>query len=234
MADLSGGTTVYTPLTGFAPNGAGPAIIGPPGGGGGPTGSQRAAANLHDAYGHYYMANSDATGIRLRRADGKTPRTDHGLPGWALDTHASSAVGTKNPFLLARPDRTIALFYDDGFNVDLTTSGDRGATWGTPMSLLGGSAPFAARNALTGSELVVAVQSDGSLKGTIQHPGDPAPSAPFILLDSAGATLHTDGTGPAVSPAPDGTFVMAMVASGGSSLSNWWSGDFGKTWTEVT
>jgi len=54
-----------------------------------------------------------------------------------------------------------------------------------------------------------------------------------VIKDGFGAALTTDGTGAAVSGAPDGRFVLAVVISGETDVSHWTSGDFGITWTRV-
>lgn len=217
-----------------------------------PLGSEAAAArrvaNLNDRFGHYYVANGDGSGIRLRRADGFTPRTGFGgVGGFQLDTHATSDPRDQSPALVQTERGEIRLYFERASSVYSTSTGDRGATWSAPVSEIPGILPATAKNEVNKSILLTAVQGDNTLLGTIQRLGDRWPNdnhtgategtssyAPFPLKDTTGTTIVTDGTGPALSAPPDGMFVLAIVVNGETDLSHWTNGDFGRTWTRVT
>jgi hypothetical protein len=211
-------------------------------------GSNR-VANLHSKLGHYYVANANGDGIRVRRADGYTPRTVFGgSGGFESDVMATGSATDANPALLEDYRHFIVLFYENAGNVYRVESGDRGVTWSVPVSQLPGILPAVTVGAVHKQEVAVAVQGDNSLLGTVKYPGDRWPNdnytgssegtssdAPYMLLDDAGLPLATDGTGVALSNPADGRIVMAMKVDGESDLSHWWSGDkTASTWTRVT
>lgn len=190
-------------------------------------------ANLHSAVGHYYAANGDGSGIRVRRADGPTPRSD--LGGFQSDVHATSASGDQNPALVENYRHEICLFYENGSNTYRTLSGDRGKTWNTPVVQMAGILPAATIGKVHAQIVCATVQGDNTLQATVQYPGDALPSLPVALLDTSGTALVTDGTGVALSAPYDGRIVMAVIISGESDLSHWWSGDKkSQYWKRVT
>lgn len=200
-------------------------------------------ANLHSSYGQYFVAYGDGSGIAVKRADLGLP-----LAGVVFDYsgHATSAAGDQNPALLESARRFVRLYFESAGATYRTESGDGCVTWRAPVSQIPGILPSAAAGTVR-EEVLVATASDNTLLATVQYPGDRWPNdnhtgstegtssdPPYTVLDSAGSPIVTDGTGVAISGAPNGRIIMALIVSGESALSHWWSGDALHTATRIT
>lgn len=79
----------------------------------------------------------------------------------------------------------------------------------------------------------VGTSGPGTFYARTRAPGEVNFSAAFLLKDSTGTALHSDGSGFGFDKAAENPdrWMLTMVVVGDSSPSVWWSSDEGITWT---
>lgn len=182
-------------------------------------------ANIGTTYGYFYRAYIDG-GVRVRRS--------HIIPPFETNILVVSGAGYERPFLYEDHQGYLHLAYSNDDGVYKTRSFDRANTWETPtLDIAGGKWPIVIGHKQWGPLLIAALVGS-NINAKLRFPTGAEQSFSFA---SSSATLLFD---------VDDTFCLywhdfelnriigSFHIDGESSISEWFSTDFGKTWTRVS
>lgn len=201
--------------------------------------------NLENSVGQYYSAWRDQSRIRFNRAETTTPPYD--LTGIIAEPPAGYVYGEPT-FVQDWRHRHILLFSKlekaNPTNVSVMeiVSDDDGKTWSEPTTVFTGARkPRIEIHPSTGAIVRAAYlpgspATVGTLKASIQYPGDSAPGTEFTIKEYVGTTLidlRVKDEGFHLAPAADGPgrWLLICTREGESSPADLQSWDECKTFT---
>lgn len=215
---------------------------------------RRFSFRIPSAFGNPFNAHDDDWGLYLRSAvtSGNVVFSMSNYPvpigGFDLDNSPVTMGGQDSDPRIAYDQtgahRLIAVFtrtISGTPQVMQTVSTDEGATWGSPVLLIASAKHPTIAVGHDGTIIVAAYTGPnggpGTISATVQAIGDAAASSVSIFKDSAGTNLAVNDDTFGISQGKDGAhrWILAVVISGDSGISEWYSTDWdGKTWTRVT
>lgn len=187
------------------------------------------AANLHDRWGRYHVAQGTGSGIRYRRSD-------FDRPPFTIDVSATGTAGDTRPSIAQDWRGRLLLLVERAGNTLEAVSTDHSRTWsGAPRTVFtGGTHPCVKVDPSNGLILRAAYHAH-TIIATREYPGDLSEGAQFTFKDSAGVPLDIEdddfdlavlgGAGPR-------RYQLVARKTGMTDVTLWGSTDFGSTWTE--
>lgn len=199
--------------------------------------------NLEDDQGRLHRVSITKDGeVHFCRSDSTIP-----LPKWAIDLDATKGLGDcTTPRIVIDVHQRLTLIFtrsqsDSQFDVHQMVSDDDGSTWTDPTMLFP-SCKFPTTAAASDGTVIAAAfeyqsgtSGPGKIKMVIQRPGDVKQSDPFYLHGEDDAPLIVAEDSFHVCEAKDyqGRWVLAVHMDGDDSVSDWWSADNCRTFTQV-
>jgi len=197
----------------------------------------------HDQWGFYLRASVNSGNVFFNRSDHSVPVSGFNLTNIQVTSSGNDSDPRVN-YDKTGPQRlycTFARKTGSDYDTYASISTDDGATWGTPVIVIpDGKHPHPPISQdgtlLIAAFVVTGGGPDGTIQAKAQGVGDLALGSLFTFKDSTGTDIAVMDDTFGISQGPDGQhrWIMAVVVSGDSGVSEWYSTDWdARTWTRV-